>query len=477
MKRPKKFFSVLFFVFLMVSCSPLAEKNNFQKGKVIIAGKLIAKNRNNAFIFLKNGSFLEDLNKISFCDTSGKFKFEFQIINPQSVLLDYYSKNYELFVKPNDSLFVTINAENPGNKGPVMKIKGATANISYDLQNFGCFKVKHTLKTVPDSLHVPIKKFNKELAKLLRRNDSLIDVFAKQFHPSKKALEFLRYDDKYAVANSLFNNYEGNLPKKGEFDLKMFPIDEDQAIYSSNYQEYLFHMTWRFLSDNPLIRKIYRRNPGEAFNYGLKNILKNEKPGLSRDFMCYQVLDILSQNSWRGFDSLMHSSQTYKGDKVLYGILQQKLKDHQNQEGPGILLFSKKEQKIKGNLYQDLIHRYHGEVIYVDFWEVICPPCLAQIPYEIKLHEFLKGKPVALVSVCLNSSKEEWLKRVKEMHIPGDAYLLSKKESGITVNDFKITHGFPHFIIIDKTGRLVNGNAPEPSSRKIKSVLTSYLNE
>ncbi len=193
--------------------------------------------------------------------------------------------------------------------------------------------------------------------------------------------------------------------------------------------------------------------------------------------MYYQALDFFSRVSWGTFDSLMRSPKIYKGNKVLFGELQAKLKNHQNQQGPGIILLSNKEYKITGNLYQDLIQRYPGKVIYLDFWEVICPPCLAQIPYEIELHKLLEGKPVVLVSVCLNSSKNEWLNRVKEMHIPGDAYFLSKKESGTIINDFKITGGFPTFMIIDKKGRLVDRDAPEPSSSKIESVLEKYMNE
>jgi thiol-disulfide isomerase/thioredoxin len=173
----------------------------------------------------------------------------------------------------------------------------------------------------------------------------------------------------------------------------------------------------------------------------------------------------------------MRSPWVYKGNKILFGELQKKLKDHSSGGVSGIVRFSDKERAITGNFYHDLIQRYQGKVIYLDFWETSCGPCLAQIPYEIKLHEFFRGKPVVLVPVCLNSSKEDWLKKVKNMHIPGENYYLSQKQSQIVSSNLKI-QGFPTFMIINKKGRLVDRNAPRPeNSKKIKAELMKYLNE
>lgn len=485
MKHLRSFIPVLFLAFFVVSCSSPKDKIHLQKGKVIIAGQFISKNESNRLIYLKAGSefALNYQNIISFCDSLGRFKFSFNIFKPQVIDLIYNQNNtqefYKVFVKPKDSLFVIIDEE----KGKTtVQVKGPTARVTSDIHNYSLFRKKHQIKMMPNSVNVSIKDYYKELAVLMHKSDSIVNEFTNYYHPSKEALKYIRHDTKYGFANNLiyYQMYHRmhKMPVDGKlFDKKVFPVDDDPAIVSGMYMLNLFEYADFHYSKDSVYKHLWKINRFQAYIYLLNKIISNERPGLSRDFMYYQMLSYTSNFSWGLFDSLMQSPKTYRGNKLMFGELQEKLINHQKAGGSGIVQLSEKGKDITGNFYENLTKRFHGKVIYLDFWMTSCGPCLAQVPYEIRLHKFLKNKQAVLVPVCLNSSKEDWLRMVKQMHIPGENYFLSGKQSQIISSALKIP-GFPTYMIVDKNGKLVDRNAPLPqNAKKVKSVLMKYLKE
>jgi thiol-disulfide isomerase/thioredoxin len=230
-----------------------------------------------------------------------------------------------------------------------------------------------------------------------------------------------------------------------------------------------------------IVRNLLEENKlSEAYLICLENIISMENPGLSRDVMCYRILDALFEKSHNIFMSLWKEEQHFIKDKELISMFQKKNERFQKQKNYKISVFdfkSEKEQEILGDFWDILKEKYKGKVLYIDIWTTWCGPCRSEIPYAIELHEYYKNKPLAFVNICMSSNKDVWEETIKKNHIAGDNYYLNKSQARLFRDKIHF-QGYPTYLIIDKNGILTDESAPRPSSdKKIKAKLDKLLEE
>lgn len=111
---------------------------------------------------------------------------------------------------------------------------------------------------------------------------------------------------------------------------------------------------------------------------------------------------------------------------------------------------------------RDILNKYKGKVIYVDFWASWCVPCRAQMPNAEALRKRLNGKNVVFVYLGYEDKETAWLKARRQLQIEGEHYLLSNKLVKEAEELFGID-GIPHYAIINKEGKIINKNAGRPA--------------
>ena len=119
---------------------------------------------------------------------------------------------------------------------------------------------------------------------------------------------------------------------------------------------------------------------------------------------------------------------------------------------------------------------FRGKVVYVDVWATWCGPCNAEIPHLIKLEEAYHNNPnIVFMSVSVDKQKdfEKWKQMLKDKGM-GGVQLFSGDRSDEIMKPYKIT-GIPRFMLFDKDGRVVDADAPRPSSGEIKALLDATL--
>ena len=117
-----------------------------------------------------------------------------------------------------------------------------------------------------------------------------------------------------------------------------------------------------------------------------------------------------------------------------------------------------------------------GKYVYIDVWATWCGPCRQEIPFLQKTEEAYHGKNIEFVSISVDEQKnhEKWNQFVKDKNLGGIQLLADKDWNSDFVQGYKI-NGIPRFILISPEGKIVNADAPRPSSPELVTLLDSLV--
>lgn len=127
-----------------------------------------------------------------------------------------------------------------------------------------------------------------------------------------------------------------------------------------------------------------------------------------------------------------------------------------------------------------LTNKYKDYVLYIDFWATWCGACYGNFDALPALKKKLKGKKVVYVYLCCHCDKEKWAKTIKDYKLKGEHIYLNSEQYAKLADKFNLI-GVPKFVIIDRKGRVVNDRAPRPENHPIlidnlTEEISKYLN-
>lgn len=114
-----------------------------------------------------------------------------------------------------------------------------------------------------------------------------------------------------------------------------------------------------------------------------------------------------------------------------------------------------------------------GKVVYIDFWASWCGPCRKEMPHSRALMEKLKDEPVTFLFVSIDEKPDAWRKAMAQEKLPGIHLLDNRGWSSPILGDYNF-HSIPHYVLIDKDGKMVSPDAERPSGgayAQIKALL------
>lgn len=127
------------------------------------------------------------------------------------------------------------------------------------------------------------------------------------------------------------------------------------------------------------------------------------------------------------------------------------------------------------NVFETIMQKYKGRVVYVDFWATWCGPCRSGITRIKPLKEEMSKDDVAFVYITNNSSPEnKWKSMISD--IKGEHYRVSKDEWNYLSSKFNIT-GIPHYVLVDKNGTVVKPHLRHMNNDGLKTMLNKYIEQ
>jgi thiol-disulfide isomerase/thioredoxin len=123
--------------------------------------------------------------------------------------------------------------------------------------------------------------------------------------------------------------------------------------------------------------------------------------------------------------------------------------------------------------FPDILTHNKGKFIYVDFWASWCAPCVGGMEAAYKLRKELRNKNIVFIYLNIWDTRENWKDAVKKYGISrenGRNYLIINGDSSIFIRGLNLT-SIPRMILYDKTGKLINADAPHPGDPMLKKIL------
>ncbi len=120
---------------------------------------------------------------------------------------------------------------------------------------------------------------------------------------------------------------------------------------------------------------------------------------------------------------------------------------------PDVVLVDKEGNQVE-------FSKFRGKYVYIDLWASWCGPCIREVPSLKAIEKELAGGNVEFVSISLDTDRDAWLNKMKQLDMHGNQLLDRDGRLGQQLN----IRGIPHFLIYDPEGRMYQYNAPRPSA-------------
>lgn len=462
--------------------------------------------------------------------SDGKFSVAIPLKYNNEVWINFPFFNSTVYLEPEKKMVQDFDISVPGKVSSVFK--GDCAIINNDFNKVRALTQYNWDKIHGDIYGLTPQQYKTYFLRIQAQKLAAVDSVAKTETLSKKTLQLITSDLRYDIAINLmgFNSnresayriknkigFKSRLPvisevklDAGYFDfLKSFKYNDPSMMKSFNY--YIFINRLKFLGliydrANPidytneinqlkkqdttnkviintltLFRTLMKRKATavgaleRARPIVLKSLLKTDIT-LELELMDLQDLcqGIYEQKTPLSNTKLNDLKQRFKYTSFFLMLTDLNNKVKKEVEASK-LQTGYVENKIPAintdSVFDNIISKYKGKIIFIDFWATWCGPCIQGIQEIAPIKAGLMDKNVVFIYITNDTSPEKAYHTLVP-EIKGEHYRLTADEYNILSTRFEI-YGIPHYAIINQKGVVVNKDFHWVNTGDIKKALLS----
>ncbi|RFS19288.1 TlpA family protein disulfide reductase [Chitinophaga silvatica] len=285
-------------------------------------------------------------------------------------------------------------------------------------------------------------------------------------HPVTKALKFFSETDiLYGYYDDLLSPYSTD-----NFDFNKVPVSYidtlyslksafncDDCVISLNYLDACYFYN-RFLCRDSLGK--------DNETYALYDTARNFFKGKTKDRVLFKLI---KDNMNRGLPNFEVYLKRFTTD--CYDSSYKKYIDSLYKRSMAITtadtILNTRFISVTGDTinWHEILTQNKGKVIYTDFWASWCVPCIALIPFSIRLDSTFKNKNISFIYISIDADKEKWLKAISKTGLNGIGthYLMIESHNSALSRALGIPP-IPHYLLMGKQSQVIAAKASRPNN-------------
>lgn len=421
--------------------------------------------------------------------------------------LIYSSDSCSIFLVPGDTLHIAFTADL---MNITLQMTGNAAGENIFLKSFSKkFNFNDGVRSGADELSDSLLK-----DKILNTGVDAFEIDL--FNERKKQMDFFKADSSYSAFSPAFKSYFTNLINYRYWNLLLaYPVvranasksisrvDElptalldgiekvkvsnSDALICSSYRSFLKYYVTYFTSKqngfnkfNDFNLSIERKNAfaqtvlsGIPYQYWLSGLLLEGYDKAQPSVVKRLYTALLQSDKTSAYASFVNEkcgAYMEKKDEVKKSVNPVSPSSGGSSPDVAYRIVNEKGKPVK---FSD----FKGKVVYVDFWASWCGPCRQEMPHSKELHKKFTIKQLKnLVFLYISIDKDEaaWRKAVNAIGMEGYQGWSSADWRDGAGNFFYI-NSIPRYMLIDKSGKIVDDNAKRPSDPEVVDDILKLL--
>ena len=109
---------------------------------------------------------------------------------------------------------------------------------------------------------------------------------------------------------------------------------------------------------------------------------------------------------------------------------------------------------------KDVLQKYEGKAVYIDFWASWCMPCLKEIPKMKEVYKKYNEKGLTIIGISLDRVKDSWSEAIRKNNLNVWPQILSSETNEKDEKENNLSYlyncdAIPFYVLIDKEGKVV----------------------
>ncbi|MFT4152331.1 TlpA family protein disulfide reductase [Parafilimonas sp.] len=116
----------------------------------------------------------------------------------------------------------------------------------------------------------------------------------------------------------------------------------------------------------------------------------------------------------------------------------------------------------------------NDSLTYIDVWASWCAPCRSEMPNSERLRQHYANKNIRFIFLSIDDNYNDWIRAAHEEKLNENSYFLINAKESMFNKKFKI-HAIPRYILINKSGKVINSDAPRPGNIEVQKLIDENL--